>query len=75
MLITEMFEDDKFEYVDPSDDNSIPKLDDLRKTKLTLGSIKKLRKYKETREAEKKSELKRIKAQYGATPEAEGGGF
>jgi hypothetical protein len=70
MNINEMFEDQYEEitekdYVDPSEDNEIPKLDDLRKTKLTLGQINRLRLIRDVRNFELKSNLENIRKQYG----------
>ena len=46
------------------DDNSVPELGELRKTKLTLKQISKLRKMYDMRNFEKTNELKKIQAQF-----------
>ena len=77
MNIFEIFEKDgndekpEVEYVDPSDDNEVPKLNDLRKTKLTLGQINRLRLIRDVRNFEQKSNLENIRKQYGKPAETE----
>ena len=50
------------------DDNSVPELGELRKTKLTLKQISKLRKMYDMRNFEKTNELKKIQAQFAPPP-------
>lgn len=61
------------EYVDPANDNEVPQLNDLRKTKLTLGQINRLRLVRDVRNFELKNNLEKIKKQYGRPPETEPG--
>ncbi len=67
MIVNEIF-DDKFEYVDPAKDNEVPKLNDLRKTKLTLGDINRMRLVRDIRTMELENSLKQIRKQYGRPP-------
>tara|TARA_Y200000002_G_scaffold52989_1_gene38514 strand:+ start:6737 stop:6979 length:243 start_codon:yes stop_codon:yes gene_type:complete len=57
---------------DPTDDESIVKRDDKRKTRLTLRQINKARKASEIHQEESEKELEFIKQMYGiqAQPEA-----
>ena len=64
MILLELYHRDKEEYQDVSQDNSQPKLGDLRKTKLTLRQINKLRQLNDVRSFEFKQRLKRVKQQY-----------
>ena len=66
-----MFQDEdtlENEYMDPSEDNEVPKLNDLRKTKLTLGQINRMRLIRDVRNFEKKHSLENIRKQYGIPP-------
>jgi hypothetical protein len=72
MLLKEMFGDYSKAYEDPSEDQSIPTLKDLRKVKLTLGHINQLRKIEDVRTYELAKGLEDIQRQYGVP--AEGGG-
>ena len=74
MNITEMFQEKdedeiRDEYMDPSEDNEVPKLDDLRKTKLTLGQINRMRLIRDVRNFELTNELEKTRKQYGKQPE------
>jgi hypothetical protein len=76
MNITEMFQSDdeqerENEYMDPGEDNEVPKLNDLRKTKLTLGQINRMRLIRDVRNFELKSNLENIRKQYGRPAETE----
>jgi hypothetical protein len=64
MFLLELYHREKEEYQDVSQDNSQPKLGDLRKTKLTLRQINKLRRLNDVRSFEFKERLKRVKQQY-----------
>jgi hypothetical protein len=71
MLLNEMFDENPIGYSTEKDDQSVIKLNDLRKTKLTLSRIKKLRILNDIRKLELAKKKKRLKAQYAAP--AEGG--
>jgi hypothetical protein len=78
MNITEMFQEQdeetrENEYMDPADDNEVPKLNDLRKTKLTLGQINRLRLIRDVRNFELKNNLENIRKQYGTPAQTEAG--
>ena len=78
MNIIEMFKEQdedtrRDEYMDPAEDNEVPKLNDLRKTKLTLGQINSMRLIRDVRNFELKNNLENIRKQYGRPAEAEVG--
>ena len=56
-------------FQEVSQDNSQPRLGDLRKTKLTLKQINKLRKLNDIRQFEFKQEIENIKKQYSPPPQ------
>lgn len=64
MIFTELFEGTDGPYQDVAQDNSQPKLGDLRKSKLTLRQINKLRRMHDVRTYEFKEKLKQVKQQY-----------
>jgi hypothetical protein len=64
MLLFEFFHKDPAGYQDVEDDNSQPKLGQLRKTKLTLRQINKLRRMNDVRTIEYKEQLKDVRKQY-----------
>lgn len=64
MILNELYERDPEAYQDISQDNTQPKLGDLRKTKLTLRQINKLRRLNDVRAYEFKEKLKRVQQQY-----------
>ena len=77
-LLTEM--DDTIDklpqgYSSEEDDQSILKLSDLRKTRLTLGQLNKLRILNDTRKIEHEQKLKKVSVQYKPAAQETGGGF
>ena len=64
MILTELYQRNTDQYQDLSQDNSQPKLGDLRKTKLTLRQINKLRRMNDVRAYEFKEKLKKVKTMY-----------
>jgi hypothetical protein len=70
MILLEFFNKVPDAYQDLSDDNSQLKLNNLRKTKLTLKQINKLRRMNDVRTFEYKEQLKKIKKQYFTPPQA-----
>jgi hypothetical protein len=70
MQLFEMFDPPINGLQDVNDDNSKPVWRTSRKTKLTLGQIRKLRKMMDVRNYEKKLYLNKVRTQYGAKPEA-----
>ena len=75
MLLAEMFNDSSMGvrgayhkgYQSLSNDESTQKVEDLRKTKLTLMQINQLRKMNDQRTLEFKEQLERVKLMYGQT--------
>lgn len=72
MLLSEMFSEPKKGYQDLSQDQSQQKIEDLRKTRLTLAQINQLRKMNDQRVIEFEEKLERVRQQYGAPPAAPG---
>jgi hypothetical protein len=64
MILNELYQRSPEAYQDVSQDNSQPRLGDLRKTKLTLKQINKLRRLNDVRQFEFKERLKRVQRQY-----------
>lgn len=72
MKLLEMFDQQYPEqYQNVAQDNSQPRIGDLRKTKLTLKQLNRLRKISDIRHIEHDERLKRIQKQYGQSPAAE----
>ena len=65
MFIDDDENENETKYMDPGHDNEVPKLSDLRKTKLTLGQINRLRLIRDVRNFEQRDNLKNVRAQYG----------
>jgi len=66
MFLSEMFSANNGSFQDLSQDNSVEKLHDLRKTRLTLAQINQLRKMNDQRTVEYVEKRKLITKQYGA---------
>ena len=64
MILNELYDRSPAAYQDVEQDNSQPRLGDLRKTKLTLRQINKLRRMNDVRSYEFKEKLKRVQQQY-----------
>lgn len=64
MNLLEMFDKVPQAYQDVAQDNSQPRLGDLRKTKLTLQQINKLRRLNDIRQVELDEKIKQVKIQY-----------
>ena len=64
MFITELYEPLPELYHSERDDQSVMKLKDLRKTRLTLGHLNKLRMATDIRKFEKEEEVKSVADQY-----------
>jgi hypothetical protein len=70
MILNEIYSREAEAYQDVSQDNSQPKLGDLRKTRLTLRQLNKLRQMNDVRSYEYKEKLKQVKKQYAPPPSA-----
>lgn len=71
MLLTELYDDQLPPgYGTEKDDNSVLKLSDTRKTRLTLAQLNKLRMAHDIRKFEHEGKLKQLKTQYSPAPEA-----
>jgi hypothetical protein len=70
MILNELYDRSPEAYQDLSQDNSLPKLGDLRKTRLTLRQLSKLRQMNDVRNYEYKEKLKNIRKQYAPPPAA-----
>ena len=64
MILNELYERSPDAYQDVAQDNSQPKLGDLRKTKLTLRQINKLRRLNDVRAYEFREKLKKVQQMY-----------
>jgi hypothetical protein len=64
MILNELYDRSPAAYQDLGQDNTQPRLGDLRKTKLTLRQLNKLRKMNDVRAYEFKEKLKRVKVMY-----------
>lgn len=74
MQVLEMFNPTPDGYRTEKEDNSVVKLDDTRKTRLTLDRLNRLRIMNDTRKLEHEKKLEKVSTQYkAAAPEA--GGF
>jgi hypothetical protein len=70
MILNEVWKKEPEAYQDVSQDNSQPRLGDLRKTHLTLRQLNKLRKMNDVRAVEYKEKLKLVRQQYAPPPAA-----
>jgi hypothetical protein len=80
MIILDLFEspDDRLPgYESEKDDDSVQKLSDLRKTRLTLAHLNRLRMANDVRKFEHEQKVKQVKKQYAvpAAPDAGMGGI
>lgn len=66
MILNELYKKSPGEYQDISQDNTQPRLGDLRKTKLTLRQLNKLRRLNDIRSFEFKEKIKKVQQQYGS---------
>lgn len=64
MLLTEIWNREPEAYQDLGQDNSQPRANDLRKTRLTLRQLNKLRRMNDVRKYEYNEKLKKIRTQY-----------
>lgn len=64
MILNELYDRSPAAYQDLSQDNTQPKLGELRKTKLTLRQINKLRRMNDVRSYEFEEKLKKVKKMY-----------
>lgn len=64
MILNELYQREPGAYQDLNQDNTQPRLGELRKTKLTLRQLNKLRKMQDVREYEFKEKTKRVKVMY-----------
>jgi hypothetical protein len=64
MILTDIYLREDNAYQDVAQDNTQPRLGDLRKTKLTLRQINKLRRLNDVRQYEFKEKIKLVQQQY-----------
>jgi hypothetical protein len=69
MILLELYQRENAAYQDLAQDNSQPRLHDLRKTKLTLRQINKLRRLNDVRQYEFRERLKNVQDQYSPPPQ------
>ena len=70
MLLQEFWKKSPDAYQDLAQDNSQPRLGDLRKSRLSLRQLNQLRKMNDVRSYEYKEKLKLIRQQYAVAPTA-----
>lgn len=73
MFINDLFENMAEYYTDENQDNSVQKLSDVRKTRLTLAQIKRLRMMNDVKKFEEQNKIQALSKQYrpaaaGAAP-------
>jgi hypothetical protein len=68
MILNELYNRSPQAYQDLEQDNSQPRLGNLRKTRLTLRQLSKLRQMNDVRSVEYKEKLKNIRKQYAPPP-------
>ena len=73
MFITEMFDKAPEGYYNEKDDQSTLKMDDSRKTRITLAHLNQMRQSHDVRKLEHEKKLKSISIQYQPAPEAAAG--
>jgi uncharacterized protein YkwD len=73
MFILELFEPTAPGYQTHSDDNSVAKKSDSRKTRLTLAHLNQLRQSHDVRKVEHEKKLKQVSKQYQVPAEGAGG--
>lgn len=64
MLVVDLFEDIPDAYRDEKQDNSVIKLRDTRKTRLTLAQIRRLRMMSDMRKYEEQKKVETLSKQY-----------
>ena len=74
MHVFEFFEDPIYGREEPKQDHSTLKLDDTRKTRLTLAQINRLRMMNDVKKVEHEHQLKRVSQQYKTPVEGGAGG-
>lgn len=74
MNIFELFDKAPAGYYNEKDDQSTLKLDDSRKTRLTLAHLNRLRQSHDVRKLEHEKKLEKVSKQYQTTPNAGGAG-
>jgi len=74
MNVFELFDPAPKGYYNEKDDNTTLKMDDSRKTRLTLAHLNQLRQSHDVRKLEHEKKLEAISKQYAPAPEAGGVG-
>ena len=75
MNVFELFDPTPDGYRDEKQDQSVAKLSDSRKTKLTLAHLNQLRQAHDVRKIEHEKKLKAVATQYTPVPEAGAAGL
>ena len=73
MQLLELYNEIPDGYHSEKDDNSVIKIDDTRKTRLTLDRLNKLRIMNDTRKLEHEKKLEKVSTQYKSAAEASAG--
>jgi hypothetical protein len=72
MFIIELFDKAPEGHYSEKDDQSVLKMDDSRKTRITLAHLNKMRQSHDVRKVEHEKKLEAIATQYQPAPEAAG---
>ena len=75
MILNELFSKSPPEMQDLSQDGTVPKYEDTRKTRLTLGQINRLRKMNDMRALEHEQDMAFVRKMYAPAPAPEMGGL
>lgn len=70
MILNELFSRAPDEMQDLSQDGTVPKYEDTRKTRLTLGQINRLRKMNDMRALEHEKDMAFVRKMYAPAPAA-----
>jgi len=73
MQLLELYNEIPDGYRSEKDDNSVIKINDTRKTRLTLDRLNKLRIMNDTRKLEHEKKLEKVSTQYKSAAEASAG--
>ena len=68
MILKELYQRSPAAYQDLSQDNSQPKVGELRKTRLTLAQLNKIRRMNDLRQYEFEQKVKKVKKMYAPPP-------
>lgn len=68
MILKELYQRSPSAYQDTSQDNTQPRIGELRKTRLTLAQLNKIRRMNDLRQYEFEQKVKKVKKMYSPPP-------